>query len=112
MIGPLLLIAIVVGGSWFAWLYFVSPGSDQDRIKADHGGTGFQVLDIQRIGTRHDRAEVDWVGGHPTPLSGGMWLRIYKVTGEAPNDVPETYCVGVEARLFGLPELKRIDWRS
>ena len=112
MIGLLLLMLLTVGGSWFAWLYFVSPESDQDRIKSDQGGTDAQVVKIERIGTQHDRAELTWVGDRLTPLNGGRWFRLYKVTITRLNGILETYCVGVEARLFGFRELKRIDWRS
>ncbi len=112
MIGLLLLVVIASFAGWFAWLYFVSPGSDQERIKADQGGTGTQVLTVKRTGTQHVRAELTWVGGHATPRTGGSWFRIYEVTVKQADGDLETYSVGVEARLFGLPELKRIDLRA
>jgi len=112
MMGLILLVVIALGGGWFAWLYFVSPASDQDRIKADQGGTDARLLDIKRVGTRHDRAETTWMAGYATPRTGGKWFRIYEVTVARPGGDLETYTVGVEATLLGLPDLKRFDLRA
>jgi hypothetical protein len=105
-----LLIAAVV--AWSAWVFLVSPASDQVRIKEDQGGTDARVIQIERIGTRRDRPEVTLVAGRMVPRSGGGWYRLYNVTVARPDGLSETYMVGVEARLFGFAELKRIDWSS
>ena len=112
MIGLLLLILIAAYASWYAWLYLVSPASDQDRIRADQAGTGCEVIKIERTGAQRDRAGLTWVAGWPTYFTGGRWFRIYEVTIARPDGLSESYPVGIEARLLGLPELKRIDWRA
>ena len=108
----LLIAAIALTGAWFAWLYFVSPESDQARIKSDVAGTDARVIDIKRIDTQPDRSEVKWVMARPMAVAGGKWLRIYDVTVARPGGERETYSVGVEARLFGLSDLRRIDWET
>jgi hypothetical protein len=111
MIGLLFLAAIIAFPSWFAWLYFASPAADRRRIGADLGGTGMTLREVKRIGTQHLRPELIWVGGHATPTTGGRWYRIYEVTVSLSDGEAQTYCIGVEARLFGLQGLRRIDHR-
>jgi len=110
MIGLLFLVAVICCGGWFAWLYFVSPKSDQDRIKADQDGTDAEVLNVERIGTRQVRADLTWVAGHPAPRNGGKWFRIYQVTAAKEGGFTVEYEIAVEARLFGRPEVRRIEW--
>jgi hypothetical protein len=112
MIGLLLLGMLASIGGWFAWLYFVSPPSDLERIKADRAGTGVRVIDVKRVGAQHDRAAAVWVGNQLTPVNGGKWFRVYEVTLARPGEPTETCTVGVEACLFGLPELKRYEPRA
>jgi len=112
MIGLLLLAIIATIGGWFAWLYLVSPRSDRERIEADQGGTGALTFTIKRTGTRYQRAEVGWVADNLVHVGGGGWRRIYQVTVERAGGPSETYSVAVEAKLFGLSDLKRIDPRA
>lgn len=113
MLGSLLLLGILVSGGWFAWLFWVTPAADLDRIKADVDGTGAEVINIQRTGVRRVRANMVWVAGNPTYSSGGAWRRIYQVTVARPAEgYDESYEVAVEAKLFGYRDLKRVDWRA
>lgn len=112
MVLIILCVLIAACVAWSAWLFLVSPESDRVRIKADQGGTDARVINIERVGTRRDRSEATLVAGHMVPRSGGRWYRLYNVTVARPGDLSESYTVGVEARLFGFVELKRIDWSS
>ncbi len=111
MIGLLFIAILAFVGGWFAWLYFVSPKSDRARIEADQGGTGVRVVSVERIGTQHDRGAVLWVADRPL-LGAGAWFRVYRVTLVPPSGVAETHTVGVEARMFGLSDLKNLDQRA
>lgn len=112
MLGLMVLTLLGSIAGWFAWLYWVTPSDDIERIKADQAGTDLRVIDVEREGTKHIRPELSWVGGRPAPRTGGQWFRIYAVTAAAPGGLVTTYAVGVEARLFGYREIKRIDWRA
>ncbi len=109
MLGWILLIFLISSAAWFAWLFLATPASDQERIKADHAGTDAEVTKIQRVGVRRIRPGVAWAGGHAVATSGVGWFRIYQVTLARPGDFDQTYEIGVEARLFGHPQLRRFD---
>jgi hypothetical protein len=111
MIAVLLLAVCAATGGWFGWLYFVSPQADVERIKGDQGGTGVRVIGVKRVGTQHDRPPAFWVGDRLVERS-GKWFRVYEVSLARPGEPIETRSYGVEACLFGLPELKRYELRA
>lgn len=110
--GLVLVATLALVGWWFIWLYYVTPKSDLERIKADQAGTGAEILDIKRTGIQHERAEDIWVADRMILLNAGKWFRVYDVKISRPQEPLEIYSIGVEARLFGLPGLKRYDLRA
>lgn len=110
----LLLFAIWAGiGAWFAWLYGVSPRSDRERIEADQGGTGALKFTIRRTGTKNLGGGKDyWVADRLMSLPGVGWCRTYEVTVERAGGARETYEVAVQARMFGLSNVVKIDPRA
>jgi hypothetical protein len=105
----LILVAIWVGiGAWLAWIYFVTPQKDLERIKADQGGTDALGFDIKRTGTKYISGRQIWLAD-PYDTVGGMGLcRIYQVTVHRAAGASETYSIAVVARLFGLQEVRRL----
>lgn len=112
MLGLLLLLGVAILVFWYAWLLGVTPASDLERIEADVGGTGAKVISVKRTGVRRVAADLVWVAGNPTYSSSGAWRRIYLVTILRPDGFEESYSVGVEAKLFGYRDLKRLDPRA
>jgi hypothetical protein len=104
-----------VAGAWYAWLYLLSPPSDQDRIRAEQIGVDDErVVAIRRAGARFARriyrpSEIV-IGNGRLPVGVGKWFRLYDVTLATPDGLDETRSVGVEAGLFGgQPEVRRFD---
>lgn len=109
----LILLAIWVAiGVWFAWLYWVSPQSDRERIKADQGGTEALAFTIKRTGTKFFRGKDVWVADGFMVLPAFGWCRVYSVTVERAGGAVETYSIAVQARLFGLAAVSRLDPRA
>ena len=101
------LLFIIVVPSFFAWLYWVTPASDLERIKGDQDGTGARVLKIERTGVEYTETERIWRAGHTIDSTGAHWYRIYEVTIEREDRAIEQYTIAVEARPFGVSSLKR-----
>jgi hypothetical protein len=111
MIGLLLLGSIASWTAWLVWLCRVSPPSDLERIKTDLAESDLRILKIERIGTRDDRPDIIWGGSQTRPSGGLTWYRIYNVTLKRPNGLIKTCSRGVEARLYGVSNLRWIDWK-
>jgi hypothetical protein len=113
MMGLLLLLTLMAStAGGYAWLYLVSPRKDLDRIKADQGGTGALAFTIKRTGTKYFGGEEVWVADHLMGVAGSGFCRVYQVTVERAGGASETYAIAVEAKLFGLPGVRRIDPRA
>jgi hypothetical protein len=109
MLGLLLLFLIVCTALGYAWLYFVTPQQDLDRIKADQGGTGALAFTIKRMGTKYIDGKHVWVADNPLTIGGLGFCRIYDVTVERAGGALEKYSIAVEASLFGESQVMRID---
>ena len=109
----LILLAIWVGiGAYFAWLYWVSPQSDQERIKADQAGAGALGFTIKRTGTKYFPGRDIWVADRSMVMPSFGWCRIYEVSVERSGGALETYSIAVQAKLFGLSAVSRLDPRA
>jgi hypothetical protein len=106
----LVLMAATAGG--YAWLYLVSPRKDLERIKADQGGTGALAFTIKRTGTKYFGGKDVWVADKLVSVGGNGFCRVYQVTVERAGGASETYAIAVEAKLFGLSGVRRIDPRA